>query len=195
MRDRHFREDENELPYLVSQTRDDSFSQTNCSRTNEEKLDDILNSMNITLLQRLTLKNKVISFLNAKDCISLTVNDMFDAYIFVFTRKNEYIETTHELEYYPDFDIKRIFQDCYTSHNYDNLIRNSRFKGIIKKTGLEFLNCKGGYLCKYSMADDEFTFEDEMDIGVWFKAGSKKRLYKLDLDRMELSSDYFESYS
>ena len=42
------------------------------------------------------------------------------------------------------------------------------------------------------MARDEFNMLDEVDIKVSFRAGAKNRMYKLDLDTMELSENYFE---
>lgn len=57
---------------------------------------------------------------------------------------------------------------------------------------MEFIECRGGYVTDYSMASDEFTFRDEIDVEVFFRVGSSKRPYQLDLNRMELSKDYFE---
>ena len=51
---------------------------------------------------------------------------------------------------------------------------------------MEFIECSGGYETKYSMADDDFTLVDEIRVKVSFKKGQEKRLYMLDLDRMEL---------
>ena len=34
--------------------------------------------------------------------------------------------------------------------------------------------------------------KDELELNVWFRVGSNDRVYKLDLDKMELSENYFE---
>lgn len=201
MRDGHRMEDENELPYLVQEKRDDDYHSrpsghydiSENNETDEETLFRILDPMDLSIIQHMKLYNKLIAFLNAKDCTSLNVEGEFGEYIFKFTRENEYVKTTDEFLYYPIFgDLKRVFKDYYTSHNHDRLIANPRFQSLIRATGLEFIKCDGGYVTEYSIAHDEITMKDEIDIGVWFKAGSKKRNYKLDLDRMELSRDYFE---
>ena len=184
-------EDENELPYLLSEKRD-KFSSGSDNLSNEEKLNRILNSMNISTSERSILKDKLISFLNAKDCKGLKVEDYFDAYNFIFTRENKYVRTENRFEYIPGFETQRIFNECYTTHNHDNLLRDSLFKDLIKKTPLEFIDCSGGYELDYSMARDEFNMLDEVDIKVSFRAGPKNRLYRLDLDKMELSENYFE---
>ena len=89
-------------------------------------------------------------------------------------------------------DVKRIFQDCYSSHKHDNLLKDKKFQEIIRKAGMEFLKCDGGYVTEYSMADDRFTMKDETEVKVYFKAGPQKRIYHLDLDKMELGKDYWE---
>lgn len=196
MRDRHFMEDENELPFLVSEVRDSNPStvQHDDYRNSKETLDNIINRMNMGLSEKMSLKDKLISFLNAKDCVNLTVDEFgYGEYLFIFTRKNEYISTTDEFEFTQDFiPDKRLFRECYTTHDYDNLINNPRFQNLIKSTGFEFIKCKGGYVTDYSMADDEFTMKDKTDVGVYLKAGTETRLYELDLEKMELSKDYFE---
>ena len=208
MRDHYFREDENELPYLVSQKRDEDKSfgdesydieigygdtSSNKNLTNAERLDNILDSMGLFLAQKYILKNALVSLLNSRDCTRLDVNEVeYGYYLFVFTRENEYIKTTDEFEYNTEFDIRRIFIDCYTRHNYDRLIANPHFKALIEKTDGQFIRCSGGYETDYSMASDVFSFSDEINLRVIFKIGSLQRSYKLDLDSMELSDDYYE---
>ena len=195
---RRFREDENELPYLVWETRDDETrfeedEEIEPEKTYEEKVDDILNAMDLSLMLQTLLKSKVMEFLNSKDCTGLSVEGGFGGYTFNFTRENEYIKTIDEFEYYPRFaNHRRTFKDCYSHHNYDNLISNPRFQEMIEKSGMEFIKCSGGYEVDYSMADDDFTMKDEAEIRVIFNAGNKKRSYKLDLDNMKLSEDYYE---
>ena len=191
-----FREDENELPYLVSQKRDDGRPSHGSSRhdgpkNNEEKINDILISMDIPYSQYVKLKEKVMSFLDAKDCTGLTVEMDYDEYDFIFTRENEYIKTTDTFEYFTEFELDRLFKDCYTTHNYDNLEKNPHFQDLIRRTGLEYMGCSGGYKVETKYFS-EFIMPDELDLGVNFRVGSKKRHYKLDLEKMKLSEDYFE---
>ena len=124
MRDRHFMEDENELPYLVWETRDDDSSGSYADykaesyrkqKADEEKINDLVNSMNISRDFRVVLKNKIMSFLNSKDCTRLTVDGGFGQYVFVFTRENEYVRTTDEFELLTDVEnSSRVFHECYS---------------------------------------------------------------------------------
>ena len=172
MRDPYFREDENELPYLVSQKRDDdSFENSGYSEDEEfdsdynssarhksggKSLDDILNSIYLLENQRLILKNELAELLNCRDCTRLDVKEFgFGSYSFVFTRENEYIKTMDEFLYDSDLDLSRTFSDC-------------------------------------SFASDKFSLKDEINVRVIFKVGSRERSYGLDLDKMELSKDYNE---
>ena len=203
MRDRHFMEDENELPYLVWETRDDSSgskSRKNDYRpemvqpkSGEERLDALLESLPISVFQRIRLKDKLISLLGAKDVTGFAVDeDGFGSCTFVITRENEYVKTTDEFEFYSNLgDLERIFAECYSHHSYDNLIRNQRFQEMVKRSGMEFVRCSGGYETNYSRVDDEFSFSDEINVRVIFKDGSSDRSYRLDLDKMELGEKYY----
>jgi len=202
MRDHYFREDENELHYLVSQKRDhEKSSDDECyeedevspNPTNAEKLDHILDSMGLFLAQKVILKNALVSLLDSRDCTRLDVNnEEYGYYTFVFTRENDYIKTTDTFEYSTEFEFRRTFLDCYTSHNYDRLTANPRFRALLEKTEGEFLGCSGGYETDFSFADDEFSFRDEINVSVIFKVGSAQRSNDLDLERMELSDKYYE---
>ena len=192
-------EDENELPYLVWETRGDDSSagreeeSYEKGKTDEEKVNDLVNSMNISGNFRRVLKDKILTFLNAKDCTGMAVDGGMGEYVFTFTRENEYVCTTNEFVLLTEIEnTSRVFYDCYTSHNHDKLLNDSRFKAMIGKSGMEFIQCGGGYETDYSRIDDVFTLKDEFGIRVYFKVGSKERQYTLDLDRMELSEDYSE---
>lgn len=196
-------EDENELPYLVWETSDDCYSyksQKNGHRpemqqpeSGEEKLDRLLESLPIPVYQRIRLKDKLLSLLSAKDVTGLTaVDEGFGCCTFVFTRENEYVRTTDEFEFNSELgDLERIFADCYSHHDHDKLIRSPGFQDMVRKSGMEFVRCSGGYETSYSMADDEFSFSDEIRVKVIFKAGSSESLYRLDLERMELAEKYY----
>ena len=196
MMNRGFREDENELPYLVSEKRDKDNSNSGRRyekpQSIEERIEEIVYTMPISYSQSIALKRKLISFMNRREVTNLTVENSIDYYDFIFTRQNEYISTTHSFEYDTRLELDRIFRECYTTHNYDNLLKNSRFKELIRKTGFEFLKCSGGYVIDYTFASDDFKMKDELELNVWFRVGSNDRVYKLDLDKMELSENYFE---
>ncbi len=113
MRERHFMEDENELPYQVWETKDNDSSKSYSGheaknqtkrKTDEEKISSLVNSMNISKKFRLILKNKIMSFLKAKDCKSLTVDGGMGEYVFIFTRENEYVRTTDEFELFTEVE-------------------------------------------------------------------------------------------
>ncbi len=187
--DRGFREDENELPYLLSEKRDDRRQTSSQKRTST--IDEFVESMGLPILKEIALKSKLIEFRNAKDCTAMNVEYDYGVYDFIFVRENRYIRTTHRFEYFTELDLDRLFSDCYTSHNYDNLLRDSSFQDLIEGVGLEFIGCAGGYKVE-TKHFSEFVMPDELNLSVWFDAGSKERSYNLDLDRMELNKDYFE---
>ena len=171
---------------------DYSNDESSSEKTNDEKLDQILSAMYLPAYQQLILKNKLVSFLNARDCTDLTVGMGFDEYAFVFTRQNRYIKTIDEFCYRPDPGFfKRVFWDCYTTHDYDNLIKDPMFKRMIEQTGLEFVRCSGGYVTEYLRVEDEFIMEDELDLCVIFKSDGRETCYALDLNKMELTDKLY----
>ena len=174
--------------YQYTSRPDNSHEESSHEKTDEEKLDEIIAGMFLSVSQEIALKNKVLSFYNARDCTNLTVNGGYGEYIFVFTRQNRYIKTTNEFYYYPEMgDINRIFWEFYTTHDYDNLLKDPEFKRMIKSTGLKFVRCSGGYVAKYMAVDDEIIMKDELDIRVILKSGTEETCYAIDLDKMELT--------
>ena len=162
-------------------------------KTDEEKVEDIIAGMFLPPYMALILKNKVMSYLNAKDCNALEVRSMNGGYIFAFTRKNKYIKTTDEFDYDPEYDNQtRVFWDSYSSHNYDGLLEDEEFKRLVESMGFEFVGCYGGYVSEYDHRKDELKMLDEIDVRVKFKVGEKYRVYHLDLERMKLDEDYNE---
>jgi hypothetical protein len=170
-------------------------SESSHERKDDLNVDDILNHMYINNAQKQLLKLKVNEFLASRDCNSLEVltHDNIYEYTFIFTRENEYVRTVDEFEYNAKYEnFTRVFWECYQSHYHDKLKANPEFRKMIEKTGLEFLDCRGGYVTDYTSVSDEFRMTGEIRVTVSFRAGSKKRIYDLDLDRMELSRDYRE---
>lgn len=96
MRENHLMEDENELPYLVWENKDDDRSKTNSyysddahtnikSKSNEKKIDEILAHIPISASQRRALKDKVISLFSARDCVNLNVEGSGSAHTILFS--------------------------------------------------------------------------------------------------------------
>ena len=192
--DHRFREDENELPYLVVSKRDNIKGSSIDTRSNEEKLDDIIDKLYVSDLEKLLIKSALLKFLSSKDCTGLVAEDDFTSASFTIIRENDYIQTRNEFLFSQDlFRVKRVFWDCYTSHNHDGLLSNPRFRQLVNDTPYEFEDVVGGYESRYNGADDVFELLDEINVRVAFKVDSRtKRSYKLDLDTMKLSDDYFE---
>ncbi|WP_407375601.1 hypothetical protein [Methanobrevibacter sp.] len=196
MRENHFRVDENELPYLVSEKRNDGSNAGayGSLKTDDERIDEIVSSIyGIPDYIRFILKIKLKSFLNSKDCIRLDVDEIdLGYYLFTFTRQNEFLKTLDEFEFSKDFTRHdKLFIDCISTHSYDGLLNDSCFKELLKRTPMKFERVGGGYECDYSFADDEFTFRNEPEVYVVFNDRGKQTAYDLDMDRMELGKKLF----
>jgi hypothetical protein len=157
-------------------------------RPSSESLDDILNSMHISETQKSLLKIKLNSMLEARDVTGLEVGGDYREYIFSFTRKNEYVTTVDRFFYDPkDQNLMRVFYDCESNHSHDGLLNSPRFKRMVEKTGLEFIECRGGHKVEYEFYPMRFDFSDEIDILVYFAlSGNRERVCHLDLEKMEL---------
>jgi hypothetical protein len=184
--DHRFREDENELPYLVSRKRDKVRGSKRDTRTGSEKLDSIINGLYVSDLEKSLLRENLMELVSSKDFAGLRVEDNFTGCSFIITRENDYVTTVHEFIFDHElFNGRRIFWDCYTTHSHDRLLSNQRFRQLINNTSFEFLDVVGGYECRYSFADDSFTLLDEINVRVSFRVDSAtERLYHLDLDSM-----------
>ena len=191
--DRRFREDENELPYLVSSKRDRIKGSPVDARTRDEKLDEIISRLYVSDLEKILLKSNLLKFLSAKDCTGLIAEDDFTSCSFTITRENDYIKTQDEFLFSHDlFRVKRVFWDCYTSHSHDKLLSNPRFRKLIDSTPYEFVDVVGGYESRYNGREDVFELLDEINVRVTFRVDSKtQRMYRLDLDTMTFT-DHFD---
>ena len=159
----------------------------------QEKMERIWKGQNFDPFDEPILKEKVKEFLSAKDCTDFRIEPRMLGLAFIFTRENEYVRTVDEFIY--DFDYQkheRIFTDCRSHHCHDGLVSNPRFTKMIDDTGLEFLECRGGYLVDVRFGPFDMVMLDEIEIYVHLKSGSSTRIYRLDLDRMELDDDYYE---
>ena len=177
--DHRFREDENELPYLVGSKRGKVKGSHVDTRTSEDKVKDIVQRLHVSDLEKLLLKSTLLRFLSARDCMGLVAEESFTSCGFTIIRENKYIQTHHEFLFDHDlFRVKRVFWDCYTTHSHDKLLSNPGFRRLIDSTPYEFLGVSGGYEVKLSFANDTFNLLDDFNVMVSFKVDSKtKRLY------------------
>ena len=190
--DHRFREDENKLPYLVSSKRDKIRGSSIDTRSNEEKFDDIIGKLYVSDLEKLLIKSALLKFLRAKDCTGLVVEDDFTSASFTIIRENDYIQTRNEFLFSQNlFRVKRVFWDCYTSHNHDRLLSNPRFRQLVNDTPYEFEDVVGGYESQSNGREDVFELLDDINVRVTFRIDSKtKRMYGLDLDTMTFTDHW-----
>lgn len=160
----------------------------------EDKIDTYFQSNYFDPSIKFLLWDKLKEYAGAKDCVDFEVDESNIHYIiFRFTRQNEYIKTVIDFYYDHDYCIhKRILNDCRIYHYHDGLLADSRFKRLIKSTGRQFIRCSGGYELDVILAPYDIRLLDEIDVSVHFKVGSDQWIYRLNLERMELSKDYIE---
>lgn len=154
-----------------------------------DDLEDILDSMYISSLQKDALRLKLKTFLQARDCTRLSAREGRGEYVFYLTRENGYVRTVDEFYFDPrDDNMERVFCECITNHTHDGLVKSPEFRELIKKTGLEFIGCRGGYRTEYISIIEGFRLVDEIEIIVYFKVSPhRQRNYRLDLEKMELT--------
>lgn len=171
---------------------DERESQPEENRYSEAGLDDIIDSMRISAIQKMALKEKLETILTARDCVRLEAREGRGEYIFTVTRQNEYVKTVDEFFFDPrEQNMTRVFCECLSNHTHDGLLKSTEFKNLIKKTGLDFIECRGGYRTRYISILEGFEMLDEIDILVYFRMSeNKERVYHLDLERMELKNPH-----
>ena len=157
-------------------------------RYSEAGLDDIIDSMMISAIQKSSLKAKLESILEAADCTRLSARPGRGEYVFSVTRENGYVRTIDEFYFDPrEQNMERVFCECLSSHNHDGLLKSPEFKKLIKDTGLEFIECRGGYRVEFISILEGFRMVDEIDVMVYFRLSEKsERVCHLDLERMKL---------
>lgn len=161
-------------------------------RYSKDILEDILNSIYLSAIQKQALKEKLKTILSARDCVRLEAREGRGEYIFNVTRQNEYVRTVDEFFFDPrEENMTRVFCECLSHHNHDNLLKSPEFKSLIKRTGLEFIECRGGYRTVYISILEGFEMLDEIDVLVYFKLSrNRERVYHLDMERMELTNPH-----
>ena len=185
-----FGEDENELPHLESQKKDNDLKD---AKAREEMVDGIVCKLHISDLEKFILKLALLRFLSAGDCTDLTVKESFTSTGFIITRENGYVRTCNEFILDPDLSNGlHLFSDCYTTHYHDGLFSNPGFRKLVDNTPYEFLDVVGGYEIRHDEAHDFFELVDEINVRVSFNVDSKtERSYELDLDTMTFT-DYWD---
>ena len=163
----------------------------------EETLEYIADHVCATSPQKLQLKAKIRQYMKARDFNGFYIRKEsgFEVYYFHFIQENEYVKSTHVMIFIQDpnyYSPYHAFHDFYSLHSHDGLLRNPRFKRLIESVGHEFDGCQGGYETHLANSFSDITLTGEIKVKVYFNVGRNRRVYKLNLDEMELSSDYDE---
>lgn len=150
MRDRHFREDENELPYLLYEKRDEY---KRSGKPVPPRLDfkDIPFREFPSYVRRLNLaldhKNYIIDSVEVEpqDCI-FSIRQEDDEVILTFEVRNEYVATRLSFQY--DLNGRR-FEYLGGTTYHDGLEAMEWFKSVVRKTekenGFKFIFCYNGH--------------------------------------------------
>ena len=159
----------------------------------DELLDLICSRMCITSRKAIEVKREIGLLLRAKGAYLRDVRFREVGWTeFIITRENRYFRTDDKFIYLDEYDNpRRVFEDAETYHHYENLLNDDEFKNLIRKTGLEFERCSGGYRSTYHMYKDKFELLDGYDLWVHFILDeTHSAVYELDLENMALSDDY-----
>ena len=200
MRDRYFREDENELPYLVSEKRDDYRGSGSVNlKTEFENVPfrEFRSYVNRLLMPQNDI-NTIISSIRVqpKGCTCSIRQDGHIVNINLFL-KNEYLAS----EFHAKFDSKMYFYPPY--HNYRNLESSQWFRNEVKRVereiSLKYYACGGGY--KFNFKDDRLEVLDDVDVLAYFSDGgqfSDSHSYRVDFKAKKLVEyhvhDWIELY-
>lgn len=167
--------------------------QTDDFESNDYDLDDVLDALFINQMQKSLLKQKLESYLRAKDVRKLFVRQANNEYAFHITRQNRYVKTVDEFYYDPKYvNPTQVFAECITNHTHDGLKSDPRFKALIKSMDYPLHRISGGYVTEYSSWPREFRLIDRIEISLHFRIGEKIRTYRLDIERMKLDENYYE---
>lgn len=190
---RRFREDENELPYLVWETRDEKPR----NRTERFHLAEInienkpINEFS-SVVDGLLFSNQKINLLNSievkpKNCtFSIKRND--DDFIITFYIKNDYL--TSEIIVHYDLNSCQIQRPNYFA-SYDGLKSMQWFKNAVKQIeqekGYKFDFCTEGYDALYKSG--KLLINDDFDVIVMFDddESNDQYGYKVDFENKKLN--------
>ena len=142
----------------------------------------LLNYLFIDGAQKILIKNKLETYIKAKDVKKLHLRQALNEYVFEITHQNEYITTVDEFYYNPKYENPtQVFADCIQNHNYDALKSNPDFKTLVKKIGKPVYRIIRWYVTEYTSWPREFNLIDRIEVRVQFKFEDKIRSYYLDL--------------
>ena len=172
MRDRHFREDENELPYLVSSKRDPvrsgggyTFPGMNAKNVPFAEFPRYVNMLNISPSDKRMLIDSIIvepenctfSFKNSQDNLKIE-----------FSVENQYVRSYVSLVYDGELYVS------YWSGNYDGLESMQWFKNEVRRIkreiGKDFWSFAGGF--HHELRNGIFRLTNDCSIVAYFGDGS-----------------------
>ncbi len=193
MRDNFFREDENELPYLVSSRRDDSrnYSRRDNSRNINFKDVPFTEFPTYVKLLRLPLEDKV-NLINSVeirpgDCrFSIRQDD--EEIMIDFEVENKYLKTEITVSYSP-VSHRIEYRWGYVSHDGLESLRWFRNEVALaeKETGLDYDMALGGF--RFSTDDGKLIIKDEMYVSVIFSRNYNENdsyEYRVDFEKRKL---------
>jgi len=190
MRDRHFREDDNELPYLVSSKREPIRSgggyispAMNANNVPFREFPAYVNRLNIPYDDKRLLIDSIIvepenctfSFKNSQDNLKIE-----------FTVENQYVRSYVSVVFDGELYVS------FWSGNYDGLESMQWFKNevrrIKKEIGKDFWSFAGGF--HHELRNGIFRLTNDCSIVAYFGDGStnmEHRLYNVDLANQRLN--------
>lgn len=197
MRDRHFMEDENELPYLVWETRDNQQrNDTGTQKTTAISFKDIPFNEFSSYVHRLSLtykeKTHIINSVEIKveNCI-FSIYQSDDELSFTFTVKNEYVKT--KLNFIYDPESCQLEYTGGTTYHHD-LESMKWFKDAVnqieKEKGYKFEFCFEGH--DFSWREGKVLINGDFESKVMFeKDGYDDHFdYKIDFTNKKLEFDH-----
>ena len=200
MRDRHFMEDENELPYLLWETRDDN-RRTSRSYQLELDFEDIPFKEFPSYVKRLVLpqnhKNNIINSVDVEpENCTFSIHQKDQKIYLSLTLKNEYIDSTFYGSY-DTYDSEISFN--LPSVSYSGLESMHWFKKEVKRVEkeihLKFDSEGGGY--HFKCTDEKLKITDEFQILVYFSNNdgySDSYSYKVDFNNRKLEKYHVHSW-
>ena len=189
MRDRHFREDENELPYLVSSKRDPVRSGggykspiINAKNVPFREFPAYVNRLNIPYDDKRMLVNSII--VEPENC-SFSFGTLGDDLKIEFFAENQYVKSYVSVVFDGELYVS------YWSGNYDGLESMQWFKNevrrIKKEIGKDFWSFAGGF--HHELRNGIFRLTNDCSIVAYFGDGStnmEHHLYNVDFDARRL---------
>ena len=190
MRDRHFREDENELPYLVGSRRDPVRSgggykapSIKAKNVHFSQFPAYVNRLNISPNEKRMLVDSII--VEPENC-TFSFNNSGDNLRIEFNVENRYVRS------YVSVVLDGELHVSYWSSNYDGLESMQWFKQevqrIKREIGKDFWSFAGGF--HHELKNGIFRVTNDFKVVAYFGDGStnmEHHLYNVDLDNQRLN--------